>query len=250
MAKTVLVTGSSRGLGAEIALQFARSGYNVVINYFQHAQLARQIIHEIGSDKAIAIKADVRERAALDVMTNTIIDKFGSIDVVVNNALVNFKFDPLAQKKFDDLTWNDYQQQIDGTLKGAFNVIQSILPVMKKQRSGHIVNIGTNLFQNPVVAYHEYTTAKAAIIGFSRNLAVELGEYGINVNVVSGGLLKTTDASAVTTPEVFNMIKANTPLRKVTTPEDVAKCVLFLGSDAGNGITGQNITVDGGLTMN
>ncbi len=250
MTKTVLVTGSSRGLGAQIAKQFGKSGYNVIVNYVHHRELAEQVVAEIGYEHAVAIKADVRDRPAVDQMTRQGLDRFKSIDTIVNNALVNFKFDPVAQKPFSKLTWADYQDQLDGTLKGAFNVIQSALPSMMAQKAGQIVSIGTNLYQNPVVAYHQYTTAKAGLIGFSRNLAVELGQYGITVNVVSGGLLKTTDASAVTTPEVFDMIRNSTPLKKVTTPDEVARAVVFLGTEAGRGLTGQNITVDGGLTMN
>src|SRR5690625_2799104 len=124
------------------------------------------------------------------------------------------------------------------------------MPQFISKQSGDIISIGTNLYQNPVVPYHEYTTAKAGLIGFTRNIAAELGEYGINANVVSGGLLKTTDASAVTTQEVFDLIAQSTPLRKVTTPQDVANMVAFLASEEADGITGQNITVDGGLTMN
>ncbi|CAK1224267.1 NAD(P)-dependent dehydrogenase [Fructobacillus tropaeoli] len=250
MSKTVLITGSSRGLGAEIARTFAKDGFQVVINYYHSQEKAEELVAEIGPDRAVAIQADVRNRAEVDQMVQQAIAKFGSLDTVVNSALINFKFDPVAQKPFKDLTWDSYQEQIDGTLKGAFNVTQSALPQMMAQKAGQVVNIGTNLFQNPVVAYHEYTTAKAAMIGFTRNLAVELGEFGINVNMVSGGLLQTTDASAVTTPEVFDYIKQTTPLRKVTEPSDVAKAVLFLGSDQGRGLTAQNVTVDGGLTMN
>ncbi|MGO3726422.1 SDR family oxidoreductase, partial [Staphylococcus carnosus] len=150
---------------------------------------------------------------------------------VVNNALVGFKFDPTAQKAFPDMSWEDYQQQIDGTLKAAFNVVQSVVPQFIEHQSGSIVSIGTNLYQNPVVPYHEYTTAKAALIGFTRNIAAELGQYGITANVVSGGLLKTTDASAVTTPEVFDLIAQSTPLKKVTTPKDVANTVAYLVSE-------------------
>ena len=106
------------------------------------------------------------------------------------------------------------------------------------------------MYQHPVVPYHEYTTAKAGLIGFTRNVAAELGQYGITANVVSGGLLKTTDASAVTTPDVFDLIAQTTPLRKVTIPQDVANMVAYLSSEAADGMTGQNITVDGGLTMN
>lgn len=135
-------------------------------------------------------------------------------------------------------------------MKAAFNLCQSVIPQFIERQNGHIISIGTNLFQNPVVPYHEYTTAKAGLIGFSRNLAAELGQYGITSNVVSGGLLKTTDASASTTTEVFDLIAQTTPIKKVTAPQDVANMVAYLVSDEANGITGQNFTVDGGLTMN
>ena len=164
--------------------------------------------------------------------------------------LVGFKFDPTSQKSFKDLSWTDYQQQIDGTLKGAFNVTQSVIQQFIQNKSGTILSIGTNLYQNPVVPYHEYTTAKAGLIGFTRNIAAELGQYGINANVVSGGLLKSTDASAVTSDAVFDLIAQTTPLRKVTSPQDVANMVAYLVTDQAKGITGQNFTIDGGLTMN
>jgi 3-oxoacyl-[acyl-carrier protein] reductase len=111
-------------------------------------------------------------------------------------------------------------------------------------------DIGTNLVQNPVVPYHDYTTSKAALLGFTRNMARELGAYGITVNMVSGGLLRTTDASSATSQEVFDLIESTTPLRKVTTPEDLADVVLFFASPWARAVTGQNLIVDGGLVMN
>src|SRR5699024_4725658 len=205
MKRTVLITGSSRGLGATIAKTLAQQGYNIIINYYKNKTLAEQIVNEIGSDSAIAIQADVTNRTEVDNLMKKAIKYFGHIDVVVNNALVGFEFNPDKQKSFTDLTWTDYQQQIDGTLKSAFNVVQSVMPHFLEKKQGHIISIGTNLYQNPVVPYHEYTTAKAALIGFTRNIAAELGQFGIKANVVSGGLLKTTDASAATTNEVFDM---------------------------------------------
>ena len=250
MSKVILVTGSSRGLGATIVKTLVEQGQQVIINYCHSEQAAQDLVAELGSDNAIAIQADVTQREAVDKMITQGTKHFGQIDVVVNNALVDFKFDPTAQQSFTELTWKDYQQQIDGTLKAAFNVTQSVVPQFKERKQGSIISIGTNLYQNPVVPYHQYTTAKAGLIGFTRNIAAELGQYGITANVVSGGLLKTTDASAVTTPEVFDIIAQTTPLRQVTTPEDVAHMVAFLASDNARGITGQNYTVDGGLTMN
>lgn len=185
MTRTVLVTGSSRGLGAVIAKTLAKQGFEVIINYNQSREAAEALAEELG-DKAIAIQADVTQRDEVDRLVNEATHHFGKIDVVVNNALVNFKFDPNAQKAFKDLAWEDYQQQIDGTLKGAFNVTQSVIPQFIERGSGAIVSIGTNLYQHPVVPYHEYTTAKAGLIGFTRNIAAELGQYGITANVVSG----------------------------------------------------------------
>lgn len=250
MSRTVLVTGGSRGLGATIVTTLAKQGFKVVINYYQSQEAAEKLVSEIGEENAIAIQADITNRQEVDSLIEKATKKFGQIDVVINNALVGFKFDPTAQKPFAELAWEDYQQQIDGTLKAAFNTIQSVIPQFMERKNGTIISIGTNLFQNPVVPYHEYTTAKAGLIGFTRNIAAELGAYGIRANVVSGGLLKTTDASAVTTPEVFDFIAQATPLKQVTTPQDVANMVAYLASENADGITGQNITVDGGLTMN
>ncbi|PTE43077.1 3-oxoacyl-ACP reductase [Staphylococcus equorum] len=250
MNKTILVTGSSRGLGATIAKTLSQQGYNIIINYYKNKSLAEDLVSDIGSDHAIAIQADVTNRNDIDRLIEQATQYFGKIDVVINNALVGFKFDPTQQKSFTDLTWDDYQQQIDGTLKAAFNVTQSVMPQFLERQQGIIISIGTNLYQNPVVPYHEYTTAKAGLIGFTRNIAAELGKFGIRANVVSGGLLKTTDASATTTTEVFDMIAQTTPLKRVTSPQDIANMVAYLASEQANGITGQNFTVDGGLTMN
>lgn len=250
MARTVLVTGSSQGLGATIAKTLAAQGANVIVNYYKSKDAAEALVEEIGKGKAIALYADVTNREEVEEMVKQGTEHFGQIDVVVNNALVGFKFDPVKQKSFADLDWEDYQQQIDGTLKAAFNVAQSVVPQFIERKKGSIISIGTNLYQNPVVPYHEYTTAKAGLIGFTRNIAAELGQHGITANVVSGGLLKTTNASAVTTPEVFDLIAQSTPIRKVTTPQDVANMVAYLASEQADGVTGQNITVDGGLTMN
>lgn len=247
--QVVLVTGGSRGLGAAIVKAFAREGARVVINYFSSKEKAEALAQEIGK-RAIAIRADVRNRDEVNDLFQKAKEHFQSpITTIVNNALVNYAFDPVKRKDANAIEWNDYLAQFEGSVQAAMNTLQVGLPDMKKRKFGRIINIGTNLVQNPVVAYHDYTTAKAALLGFTRNMANELGPYGITVNMVSGGLLKITDASSATTEEVFELIKNSTPLRKVTTPEDVADAVLFFASPWARAVTGQNLIVDGGLVM-
>ncbi|WP_313444954.1 SDR family oxidoreductase, partial [Brevundimonas sp.] len=130
---------------------------------------------------------------------------------------------------------------------GALNLIQATAPGMAAARFGRVVNIGTNLFQNPVVPYHDYTAAKAALLSLTRTAAGDLGPDGVTVNMVSGGLLRTTDASAATPEAVFDLIAGMTPLRSVTTPEEFADAVLFFASPWSRAVTGQNLVVDGGL---
>ena len=121
---------------------------------------------------------------------------------------------------------------------------------MQAAGGGRVINIGTNLFQNPVVPYHDYTAAKGALLALTRTAAKEWGALGIRVNMVSGGLLRSTDASAATPAAVFDLIAAQTPLRQVTTPEEMADAVVLLLSPLARGVTGQNLVVDGGLVMN
>jgi len=248
--QVVVVTGSSRGLGAAIARAFAKQGAHVVVNYFASEEKANDVVHSIGEDKAIAIRADVRDLAQVEAMFEQAQAHFGKpVTTVVNNALVNFKFDVVNKKNADNVTWEDYQVQLEGSVKASLNTIKAAKKGMVEAGFGRAINIGTNLFQNPVVAYHEYNTSKAALLGFTRTMARELGALNITVNMVSGGLLEKTDASAVTSDEVFEIIKTSTPLQRVTTPEDVADAVLFFASPWSRAVTGQNLVVDGGLVM-
>ncbi|ALC90730.1 3-ketoacyl-ACP reductase [Bacillus sp. FJAT-18017] len=245
----VLVTGASRGLGREIARSFAREGAKVVINYFNSEEHAVALERELG-DRAIAIRADVRNADQVIAMFEKAKNHFDApITTIINNALVSFKFDPVKNKDAFKVAWEDYHQQLEGAIRGALNTVQAGLPRMKESQFGRIINIGTNLVQNPVVPYHDYNTSKAALLGFTRSMAADLGQYGITVNMVSGGLLQTTDASAATSDEVFNLIKASTPMKKVTTPAEMADSVLFFASPWSRAVTGQNIMADGGLVM-
>lgn len=243
----VIVTGASRGLGAAIARAFLREGAQVVINYLNSEAQARELA-ATAPDRALALQADVRDAEAVAAMVARASQYFGRpVSTVVNNALPAFQFNGDARPHADTLNWAQMQAQLEGSVRAALNTTQAVLPLMRAAGGGRIINVGTNLVQNPVVPYHDYTAAKAALLAFTRTLSQELGADGITVNMVSGGLLRTTDASAATPEAVFDLIAEGTPLREVTTPEQFADAVLFFASPWSRAVTGQNLIVDGGL---
>ncbi len=245
--QVVLVTGGARGLGEHIVRAFLGEGAKVVINYFKSAEAAKKLAAET-PQQALALQADISNQAAVNTMFAAARDYFGSpITTVVNNALPEFSFNGDARANAEQLTWSQMSQQLEGVVGGALYTTQAALEGMREARFGRIINVGTNLFQNPVVPYHDYTAAKAALLSLTRTLANDLGPDNITVNMVSGGLLRTTDASAATPDEVFDFIAATTPLRQVTTPAEFADATLFFASPWSRSVTGQNLVVDGGL---
>ena len=184
----VLVTGGARGLGQAITRALAREGAGVVINYHRSAAAAQALAEELGP-RAIALQADVTDAAAVQRLFAAARERTGApISAVVNNALAQFSFDGDARPKLGEIAWECFSQQIEGAVKGALNTMQAALPAMRAQGFGRIVNVGTNLFQNPVVPYHDYTAAKAALLSLTRTAANDLGPDGITVNMVSGGV--------------------------------------------------------------
>ena len=250
MSKLVLVSGGGRGLGAAITESFVKSGYRVAINYYNSKEKAEELSIKLG-DSVQAFKSDIRDEKQVSRMYEEINSHFNSYpDILVNNAMTNYIFNGDLRKNAENISWNEIQNHLDVTIKGSLNLIQASTPKMKEQNFGRVINIGTNLVQNPVVPYHDYTIAKGGLLALTRTFAKDLGQFGITVNMVSGGLLRITDASAATPDEVFEAIAQMTPLQKVTTVEDLADAVVFFASDASRAITGQNLTVDGGLTFN
>ena len=249
--KVVLITGASRGIGAAIARAFAKEKAFVIVNYLQNKEAAEQVVSsciELGGD-AWAFQTDVTSEQAVQGMIEQVLLEMGRIDVVVNNAFKPYIFNPDDRKMFWELKWEDYQSQLDGALRSTHYMCQAVLPAMKKQSQGSIINIISNLVERPIVPYHEYNTAKTALMGYSRNLAAELGPFGIRVNCVAPGLVYPTDASRYTKEDMKEMIIAQTPLRRIALPEDIAGPVLFLASDWSQFITGQTLLVDGGFVM-
>lgn len=249
--QVILVTGASRGIGAAIAQAFAAEGGFVVVNYLRNEAAAEAVVAQCqaaGGD-AWAIQADVNDPAQVQALVAQVLAELGRIDVLVNNAFAPYRFDPEQRKRFWETPWADYQTQFDGAVRATYNVCQAVLPGMRQRAQGSIINLASDLVERPVVAYHDYSTAKSALVGFSRNLAAELGPLGIRVNCVAPGLVYPTDASRATKEDVKEAIVAQTPLRRIARPEDVAGPVLFLASDWSRFVTGQVLMVDGGLVM-
>jgi len=253
--QVILVTGASRGIGAAIARAFAAEGGFVVVNYLRNEVAAEEVVQgcktagaATGGD-AWAIRADVNDPAQVNAMVAQVLAELGRIDVLVNNAFAPYRFDPGQRKRYWETEWADYQAQFDGAVRATHNLCQAVLPGMRQRTQGCIVNLASDLVERPVVAYHDYATAKSALVGFSRNLAAELGPLGIRVNCVAPGLVYPTDASRATKEDVKEAIVAQTPLRRIANPADVAGPVLFLASDWSRFVTGQVLVVDGGLVM-
>ena len=247
--QTVLITGAGRGLGSAIAKSFHREGAKVIINYRKSYESAKILQNSLG-DNAILIKGDIRNKEEILQMSKDLLDQKITINTIVHNAINDYKFNGDQRKKIDEIGWQDFHNQIETSQKGFLNLLNIFTPNMRKENFGRFIAVGTNLFQNPVVPYHDYTAAKGGLLSMTRTAAIDLGQFNITVNMISGGLLKTTDASKGTPEEVFDYIKSITPLRKVTTIDDFADAVLFFASPWSRAVTGQNLIVDGGLVLN
>jgi 3-oxoacyl-[acyl-carrier protein] reductase len=246
----VLVTGGARGLGRSVVEAFAAQGARVVVNYRASRTAAEELVDRYGHERAVALPADVTDPAQVAEMLRAAREHFGSpVTTVVNNALADFSFNGDARSSAEDIRWEEFHAQFAGSVRGALNTVQQALPGMRERGFGRVVNVGTNLFQNPVVPYHDYTAAKAALLSLTRTLAKDLGAHDVTVNMVSGGLLRTTDASAATPDEIFDHIASATPLGRVTTPAEFADALLFFASPWARSVTGQNLVVDGGLVL-
>jgi len=244
--KVALITGSVRGTGAGIARVFAREGASVVINQVKEEGHPQRVLEEIhsGCGKALFVKADITDEAQVHDMVRKAEDAFGKIDILVSNYAA-----PIPHKSFQDTTWNEWQEQIDTTLKAAFLCTQAVLPGMKARRWGRIISINTIGIHQPAPHYHGYTAAKTAMLGFTRNLAVEVGQYNITVNIVSPGLTLTEEVKAMLTPEAQEKHEKQVPLRRTGTVEDTAHAALFFASELGSFVTGHSLPVCGWQVM-
>ncbi len=244
MKKTVLITGGSRGIGKASAELFARQGYNVVINYFQSAAAAQALAAELtGEGLSIMVcPADVSKREQVDAMVQTVLECTGSIEVLINNAGI------AQQKLFTDITAEDWDAMLDVNVKGIFNCCQAVVPGMISRKRGKIINLASIWGITGASCEVHYSTAKAAVIGFTKALARELGPSNIQVNCVAPGII-STDMNAALEEEDRQALIDATPLMRLGTPQDVAYALLFLASEQADFLTGQILSPNGGFVI-
>ena len=238
--KIALVTGGSRGIGRGCALELARAGYDIAINFAGNEEAANKTVEDIkalGVD-AEAFKFDVSDKDAADNGVAKVLERFGRIDVLVNNAGITR--DGLFMRMSAD-NWNAV---INTNLSSAFNVSQPVVKVMMKQRSGAIVNMASVVGVSGNAGQANYSAAKAGLIGLTKTLAKELGSRGIRVNAVAPGFINTDMTKDLDTSKFLDYI----PLKRLGEVEDIAKAVKFLAVDT-DYVTGQVLEVDGGLII-
>ncbi len=244
MNKTVLITGASKGIGAATAIRFAEKGYNVVMNYnnsVQSALILQKSLSESGF-KVIAYQANVRNKIDVDLMVKETIDRFGGIDILINNAGI------ASQGLFTDLSEIEWNEVLDVNLNGTFNCCQAVLPHMIEKKSGCIINISSMWGQVGASCEVAYSAAKAGVIGLTKALAKEVGPSGIRVNCIAPGLIETGMNQELTLEDVAAIVN-ETPLGRIGATNDVAAASLFLASDEASFITGQVLGVNGGLVV-
>lgn len=242
--KTVLITGASRGIGRETALVFSHLGYNVIINYNSSKEKAYELEKIITDEgvKAFAIKADVSKKAEVDNMMVEIKNRFGGVDILINNAAV------AEQKMFCDITEFDWDRMFDINVKGCYNCIQAVLPHMVHEKWGRIINISSIWGITGASCEVHYSASKAAVIGLTKALAKELGPSGITVNCVAPGVIDT-DMNSALTEDIIKELKEETPLGKIGSSSDIAEMIAFLAGEKAGFITGQVISPNGGFLI-
>lgn len=242
--KTALVTGSSRGIGRAIAILFARNNYNVVINYNKSEEKAKELYKQLTEEglNVRIFKADVSKKEEATALVNYTIGQFENIDVLVNNAGIS------KPCLFTDISYEQWDEVMSVNLNSVFYVTKKALQYMMPNCSGKIINISSMWGLVGASIEVDYSTSKAAIIGFTKSLAKELGPSNINVNAIAPGVINTDMVKGLS-EETMAMLKEETPLMRIGQPEDIAKCALFLAGEGGDFITGQVISSNGGFVI-
>ena len=243
--KVAIVTAASSDRGSAIAELLASEGACVTINYFRNKRKAESVLKRVenSGSRAMLWQADVTSKTSADKMVKETANKFGTVDILVNNA-----HGTIGRKPFEITEWNEYEENLNGTIKGAYNCCKAVIGEMQKKKWGRIINIMDNIVNEPVKGYSSHITAQSALVGFTRSLAIDLGGFGITANLINAGFTlagKTPHAP----PHVHKAIADHTPLNRIALPTDIAKAVLFYASDWSDFVTGNCLTIDGGKTM-
>ena len=244
MKKTVIVTGSSKGIGAAAAIRFAQKGYNVVINYNESYESANILCRSLISNgySVITQKANVANKLEVDLMIKETLYKFGRIDVMVNNAGIAY------QGMITDTDEIDFDKIIDVDLKGVFNCCKAVTPVMVNQKYGRIINISSMWGQVGASCEVAYSAAKAGVIGLTKALAKELAPSGITVNAIAPGIIETNMNSNLSVDELNEFVK-EIPISRMGSADEIAAAIYFLSSDDAEYITGQVLGINGGYVV-
>lgn len=243
LGKVALVTGAAQGIGKAIALLLAEKGADVVVSDInvEKAQETAREVEEKGR-KSMALKVNVADPDEVEQMVETIIEKFSRIDILVNNAGIT------RDKLLLRMSSEDWDAVLDVNLKGVFNCTKSVIKYMSKQRSGKIVNIASVVGLMGNVGQANYAASKAGVIGFTKTVAREFAQRGININAIAPGYIQTP-MTEVLPEKVKEELMRLIPMGRLGQPEDVAQAVLFLVSEASNYVTGQVLNVNGGIYM-
>lgn len=240
--KVGLVTGSSRGIGAATAIRLAKEGCDVIVNYLLNWDAADKVVRKIEGlgQRAIMIKADVSDLGEVGQMIQAAVAEFGGLDILINNANYSHHYPSI-----EALSLRDWRRMIDVTLTGTFLCSQFAIPYLKQRKWGRIINIGS--IEGTAGSRHaaHYVAAKAGIVGFTKSLALELGEYNITVNAVLPGYTKT-DALEIDSSKIEE-VRQRISLRRIAEPDEIASVIAFLASDEAKYITGEAINVNGGI---
>jgi 3-oxoacyl-[acyl-carrier protein] reductase len=244
--KVVLVTGSSKGIGKATAMEFVEEGAKVVINYLKSLDKAQEALQQAESLKgtALIMPCDVSDEKQVKEMVRCVIERFGRIDILINNAGIT------KQSNLKDLSVEDFRTMLNTNLLGTFLCSKYVALEMMKQKSGKIINVASirgleNCARKDML---DYSASKAAVINLTKSLAKELAQYGINVNAVAPGITKTDLALALSDEAKMKAVEG-TLLKRMAMPEEIAKAILFLASDDADYIVGEVLVIDGGYNL-